>query len=173
MRIRNRSLPSFLQLRVGKGTPWHLQASLTGCPSSTDVTTGSAEEKDGGTAGEERSSSLMAPDKRRGAGPHQSWLHTTHSSATLHTKNQQGSPAPAPCGNNNLDSSASDAFNCTWPTAEDDQASCASHTSRPSTGWPDTALLGRTAPWEGYLTLSIIRCVAHKYSWLENGNSFP
>lgn len=52
--MRSRSLPSFLQLRVGKGTPWHSQASLTDCPSSTDVMTGSAEEKDGGTAGEER-----------------------------------------------------------------------------------------------------------------------
>lgn len=52
----------------------------------------------------------------------------------------------------------SDAFNCTWPTAEDNRASRASHTGRPSPGWPDTALLGSTAHWEGYLTLSIIRC---------------
>lgn len=52
----------------------------------------------------------------------------------------------------------SDAFNCTWPTAEDDRASRASRAGRPSPGWPDTALLGSAAHWEGYLTLSIIGC---------------
>lgn len=52
MRLRGRTLPSFHQVRVGKGIPWHSQASLTDCPSSTDTAVGSSEEKDGGTAGE-------------------------------------------------------------------------------------------------------------------------
>lgn len=51
VRLRNRALPSFHQLREGRGIPWHSQASWTDCPSSTDTTSGSGEEKDGGTAG--------------------------------------------------------------------------------------------------------------------------
>ena len=111
MRLSSRTLPSFHQLRVGKGIPWHLQASLTDCPSSMDTVAGSAEEKDGGTAGDERRGAAHRWHRTRGegqlpTGAPSCWLHTTHSSAGLHTKNQQASPAQAPCGNNNLDSPA-------------------------------------------------------------------
>lgn len=51
MGLRDRALPSFHQLRVGRGIPWHSQASWTGRPSGTDTASGSGEEKDGGTAG--------------------------------------------------------------------------------------------------------------------------
>lgn len=89
MGLRNRALPSFHQLRVGRGIPWHSQASWTDCPSSTDTASGSAEEKDGGTAGTRGAAQTMASDKRRRGAPHWSSIlldNTPCSSAGCHKK---------------------------------------------------------------------------------------
>lgn len=50
----NTTLPSFSQVRVGKGIPLHSQDRLTDCPSITERAAGSSEENEGGTAWDKR-----------------------------------------------------------------------------------------------------------------------